>query len=226
MRVFTTAPKSALETYIPRWLDSRENWPKGTDFRFYTEGFKVDCPGKDLSEIPELEAFKKRHQGFRPPDWRFDVVRFANIAFAAYDALYDYKGIGIRLDGDCVTYKKLPKKLIEEQVKDAYLACYQRVGLYTETGFYIVNCAHPKHKEFMDTFRDWYLSERFKHFPHWHDCIGWDWAIRQTGVPVKNLSGEHGKSMHPQALSEFGKYIDHQKGARKELAKSPENAFR
>lgn len=227
MRVVSTAPKHALETYLPKWLEARKNWPRGTEFKFYREGFDVDCPGKDLSEIPELQAFKRRHQGFVSPDWRFDVVRFANIAFAVYDGLYDYDGIGLRLDADAVTYKKIPKGLIEKQLGDAYLACYQRAGAYTETGLFIVNCAHPKHKEFMDTFRDWYLSDKFKKFnTGWHDCIAFDYAIKLTGVPVVNLSGEFSKLAHPQAASELGRYIDHQKGARKALDRSPENKFR
>src|SRR6185437_4143789 len=119
-----------------------------------------------------------------------------------------------------------PKGLIESQVKDVYAACYKRVGVHTETGFWVVNCAHPKHREFMDLLRDWYLSGHFKKFSQWHDCIAWDAALKMTGLPVNDLSGEHGKSMHPQALSELGKYIDHQKGHRKALPQSPENKFR
>lgn len=152
-----------------------------------------------------------------------DVVKFSNIVFAVYDALYDYDGIGARLDSDCVTYKKLPKGLLEKLLGDSYIACYQRTGLYTETGLYFMNCAHPKHKEFLDAMRDWYLSDLFKKFPQWHDCIAFDYAIRKTGVPVTNLSGEFSKAPHPQALSELGKYIDHAKGPRKETGFSPEN---
>jgi len=225
-RVFTTAPKHALETYVPRWLESRKNWPKDTDFRFYTEGYMVDCPGKDVSEIPHLPEFKARFGGFKPKDYRTDVVRFSNIAFAGYDALYDHDGVGARLDADCVTYKPLPAGLVEKQVEDAYVACYQRINMYTETGFYVVNCAHPKHRDFWDALRDWYLSGEFVHSSQWHDCIAFDHAIKKTGVKVKNLSGKHSDKMHPQAMSELGKYMDHQKGPRKAMEKSPENHFR
>lgn len=224
MRVVTTVHKAGMQEYGWKWLDSRKNWK--AEFLMYPEGFDVELPGKDVSEIPELAAFKRKHSGYRSPDWRFDVVRFANKAFAAYDAFRDYKGIGVWLDADCVTFKKVPKALIEKQVEGAYVACFQRVGMHTETGLWIVDCSHPKHAQFMDTFRDWYVSGKFKQFSTgWHDCIGFDYAIKAVGVPVKNLSGEFSRAGHPQALSEFGKYIDHQKGERKRLERSPENRF-
>lgn len=227
MRVVTTCHAQGLKDYAFRWLEARKNWPKDTEFLFYREGFEVDCPGKDLSEIPELQAFKRRHAGYKPPDWRFDVVKFSNIAFAIYDALHDHDGIGMRLDADAVTYKKIPKGLIEKLLDGAYLGAYQRQGMYSETGIFIVDCKHPQHKHFMDVYRDWYLSDKFKAFnTGWHDCIAFDYAIKVTGVPVTNLSGEHFKSTHPQALSELGRYIDHCKGPRKEKGASPENKFR
>lgn len=225
MRVVTTVHRAGMEEYGWKWLDSRKHWK--AEFLLYPEGFKSDLPGKDVGEIPELETFKRRNAGYRAPDWRFDVVRFANKAFAAYDAFRDYKGIGVWLDADCVTYKKVPKSLIEKQVAGHYLACYQRAGMHTETGLWIMDCSHEKHGQFMDTFRDWYLSGKFKQFnTGWHDCIALDYAIKATGVPVKNLSGEHAKQNHPQAFSELGKYVDHQKGERKRLDRSPENPNR
>lgn len=226
MRVVTTCHKAGLEQYGHRWLESRKNWPKGTEFLFYREGFEVDCPGKDFSELADFSAWKARHRFYRAPDWRFDVVRFSHKVFAACDALYDYDGIGVWLDADCVTYKKIPKGLIEKQVDGVYLACFQRTGLYTETGLWVMDCRHEKHKEFLDRWRDWYFSGRFKRLPQFHDCMTFDGTIRQMGVPVRNLSGGFAKHMHPLSVTELGKYVDHCKGGRKELGYSPENKFR
>lgn len=226
IRVVTTCNKQGLEDYGHRWLEGRKFWPKGTDFSFYTEGFTVDCPGKDFAGLPEFSAWKRRHSRYRPPSWKWNVTGYAHKAFAACDALYDYDGIGVWLDADCVTYAKIPVGLLESQVKDVYLAHYARPGMYTETGMWIMNCAYPGHKEFLDKWRDWYLSDKFKNLPQWHDCFTLDATIRQTKVPTFNLSGEHSKAMHPMALTEFGKYIDHCKGPRKVLGRSPENKFR
>jgi hypothetical protein len=122
-----------------------------------------------------------------------------------------------------VTFKAIPEGLIERQVKDVYMAIYARTGMYTETGLWIMDCSHPKHREFLDKWRDYYLSEKYRNLLQWHDCMTLDATIRATGVPTFNLSGEHGRSLHPQALSELGQYIDHCKGPRKDLGRSPEN---
>ena len=79
--------------------------------------------------------------------WRWDVVRFAHKVFAAYDALRDYDGIGVWCDADCTAYTDIPEGLIEDQVKDAYIALYQRKGMYSETGFWVMNCGYSNHNE-------------------------------------------------------------------------------
>lgn len=226
MRVVTTCHKAGLEAYGHRWLDSRKNWPEGTDFRFYTEGFEVDCPGKDFSDLQRFADWKSSHKGYEAPGWEWDVVRYAHKVFAVCDALSGYKGIGVWLDADCVTYKPIPEGLIEKQVEGVYMACYQRTGIHTETGLWIVDCSHPIHEQFMELFRAWYLTDEFKKLPQWHDCMVLDACIKQLKVSVKNLSGEHHLHAHPQAVSELGQYIDHQKGQRKKLEQSPENEFR
>jgi hypothetical protein len=226
IRVVTTCNKQGLEDYGHRWLEGRKHWPKGTDFQFYTEDFSVDCPGKDFSELAEFSQWKRRHSRYRAPSWKWNVVAYAHKVFAACDALYDHDGIGVWLDADCVTYAEIPQGLIEKQVEGVYLAHYARTGLYTETGMWIMDCSYSGHKAFLDRWREWYLKDKFKTLPQWHDCFTLDATIRQLQVPTFNLSGEHAKAMHPMALTEFGKYIDHCKGPRKALGRSPENKFR
>lgn len=226
MRVITTCTKDSLAAYGHRWLDSRKNWPAGTDFRFYTEGFTVDCPGKDFEELREFSAWKRRHRNYIPPSWRYNVVAYAHKVFAAIDALYDYDGIGVWLDADCVTYKPVPDGFVDDLLQGNYLAHFKRPGLYTETGMWIMDCAKPEHRGFLDAWRDMYLTDRFKLLQQWTDCHTLDATIRASGISTTDLSGEFGKHMHPMALTEIGKYIDHQKGPRKSMAKSPENKFR
>lgn len=226
MRVVTTCNAKNLEAYGHRWLDSRKNWPAGTDFQFYTEGFEVDCPGKDFKDLARFQEWKASHKDYEAPGWEWDVVRYSHKVFAACDALYDYTGIGVWLDADCITYKPIPEGLVEAQLDGAYLACYQRTGIHTETGLWIMDCSHPIHKQFLDLWRSWYLLDEFKKLPQWHDCMTLDACIKQLNPPVKNLSGEHHLAAHPQAKTELGKYIDHCKGSRKSAGRSEENQFR
>lgn len=228
MRVVTTAPKDGLDLYGHRWLESRENWPDA-EFVWYTENYELDeVKTKDFRDLPEFHQWKMKHARYAPPSWQWDVVAYAHKVFAACDALYDYDGVGVWLDADCVTFKPIPEGLIEAQVKDAYLACYQRTGMYTETGFWVMDCSHPEHKAFLDAWRSLYFSERYTKLPQWHDCFTLDATIRLFAdkIKVHNLSGKFAKDMHPMASSELGQYIDHCKGPRKIKGISPENKFR
>jgi hypothetical protein len=226
MRVVTTVHKAGFEEYGHRWVDSMANWP-GAEFVMYAEWFstdKVKCV--DVDSVQRLAAFKQAHQAYRAPSWRFDVVRFSNKVFAAYDALYDYDGIGVWLDADAVTYKPVPEGYVEEQLGDAYLAHFKREGWYTETGLWLMNCAHPQHKAFMDRWLQWFESGAFIKLHEWHDCTTLDATIKLTGVPARSLSGEFDRDMHPMAKADFGRFVDHCKGARKALGHSPENEHR
>ncbi len=227
MRVVTTSSKQGFDDHGFRWLEGRKHWPDAT-FHYYTEGFDVDCPSKDFADVPEFVEWKAKHRRYIAPTWHFDVVKFAHKVFAAYDALRDYDGLGVWLDADCVTYRKIPNGFIERQLNGAYFAHYGRTGMYTETGLWIVDCSHEQHKAFFDFWRNLYLTERYRRFPQWHDCFTLDATIRAFRELCKfhNLSGEHHKTMHPQALSEIGKYVDHCKGPRKAEGKSPENKYR
>lgn len=226
MRVVTTSHRRGYEDFGHRWIESRKNWPKGTEFIYYTEGYLVDCPSKDVADLPEFIDWKLKHATYKAPDWRFNVVGFAHKVFTIHDALYDYDGVGVWLDADCVTYQKIMAGLIQSYVKEHYVACFQRVGMHTETGMIVFDCAHELHKPFLDAWRNWYLSEQYKKLAFWTDCHTFDATGKMLQVAANNLSREHSKEMHPMAKAEIGQYIDHQKGARKELDKSPENEYR
>lgn len=237
MRVVTTSNRLGLEQYGRRWLDSRKNWPQGpiftrgqTKFVYYTEGFDIpqeywpiEC--KDLSELTEFTHWKAKYRHYIAPMWRWDVVRFANKIFAMVDAMADYDGIGVWCDADVVTFDKIPDGFVEDQLGDAFIALYQRTGTYSETGLWLMQCNHPQKKPFLNLLRNWYLGGKFRQCEEWVDCIAVDMAIKALGdkIKVKNLSGEHSLEMHPQALSEFGKYCDHTKGLRKAKGYSMEN---
>ena len=222
MRVVTTCSREGFEQYGHRWLEGRKFWPSA-EFVFYPDGFEVDCASREFPA--DFMEWRERHKDYQPPDWQWNVVKYAHKVFAACDALKDYDGIGVWLDADCVTYKKIPQGLIEKQVKDVYLAHYGRTGMYTETGMWIMDCRRPEHRSFLETWRDWYLQDKFVRLSQWHDCMTLDATIKSTGVKTKNLSGEHHLEIHPQAMTELGKYIDHCKGKRKVKGLSQENKW-
>lgn len=232
MRLVTTCNKDGFERYAHRVLDGWKHWPVGTELWWYTEGFSLpkDKPDGivevDIASLWGLEAFKARHANYRAPNYLFDVVRFANKVYAADAALADYDGVGVWFDADCVTRKDIPPGYIEGTLNGSYMALLKRKGMYTETGFWVMDCANPVHADFLDMWLAWYETGAFKSLSNWTDCETLDATVRRYEkdgrITTASLSGGHENSMHPLAKSELGKYIDHCKGPRKALGYSPE----
>jgi len=233
MRVVTTCNKSGFEKYGYRCLESWNKWTGSAELYFYAEGFdipKTAC----VTQRPlpdDLINFKERYFHYEPHSYLFDVCRFSNKVFAAVDALFEYKGLGVWLDADCVTFNDVTEEFIRSQIpQGSYIAMFKRPGMYTETGFWIIDCSHKQHQEFMHTWRDWYISNSFKKLSNWTDCETLDATVRlfeRDGlIKSHNLSPAGNKNMHPICESEIGKRIDHCKGNRKENGVSPENKNR
>lgn len=221
MKVVTTCHKAGFDEYGHRWAEGIKNWP-AAEFIMYCEGFgHTPMPARG-------EAFKAKHASYRPPSWRFDIVKFSNKVFTAHDALYNHDGLGVWLDADAVTYRPIPEGYIESLLPDGcYLAHFKRHH-YTETGFWVMDCRHPEHKAFLDHWVGLFESDAFQALPEWHDCTTLDATIKAFRGRVKthSLSGGFEGEMHPMALADLAKYIDHCKGARKALGFSPENKHR
>ena len=228
MKVVTTVHKAGFDQYGYRWIESVNNWP-AADFVMYAEGFTTDAvPCVKTEDVARLAAFKAKHKAFTAPSWRHDIVRFSNKVFAAYDALYDYDGIGVWLDADCVTYRPIPPGYIEKQLGGAYFAHFARPGHYTETGMWIVDCRHTAHKAFFDTWIGWFETGAFTQLDEWHDCTTLDATLRlmRDEITTRNLSGEYGNLMHPMTKADISRFVDHCKGPRKGTGMSPENVHR
>jgi hypothetical protein len=222
MRLVTSCTGQHFEEYAHRLFNTFKFFPKGTELWWYTEGFSLPKQDGiveiDIASLKELTAFKERHAGYRPPNYIYDVVRFSNKVFAANDALIDHDGIGAWIDADCVVQKDIPDGYIEGHLQGAYIALLQRKGLYSETGFWIMDCSHSSHRGFLNMWTEWYSSDAFKSLSNWTDCETLDATIRRfkkDGLKVTNLSGAHDKDPHPMFRIELGKYISHLKGPRK-----------
>jgi hypothetical protein len=246
MKVITTCHKAGFEQYGHRWLESAKHWPGGlVMYHEGQEGFgyeaakclkdhpafpSVPVTGKRCEDLPRLVAFKEANKAYKAPSWRYDIVRFSNKVFAAYDAFYDYDGIGVWLDADAVTYKPIPEGYVEQQLGGDFFAHFKRADWYTETGLWIMDCRHPETKAFLDTWVEWFESGAFKQLHEWHDCTTLDATLKlflkDGRITTKSLSGDFERHMHPMAKADFAKYVDHCKGPRKADGFSPENTYR
>jgi hypothetical protein len=231
MRVVTTCSKEGFDAYGHRVLSGWKHWPKSAELWFYADGFKIpETPGVvqcDTSELWGLQAFKEKYKNYVAPNYLFDVVRFSHKVYAAAGALAGNNGLGIWLDADCVTLQNIPDGYLEGLIGDHYIALFKRKGMYSETGFWMINCDHPQHAEFIDIWLDWYEKDSFRSLSNWTDCETLDATVRlfekRGTITSVSLSGEFEKHHHPLSFVDLGKYIDHCKGPRKELGYSPEN---
>ena len=232
MRLCTTCHAEGYELYGHRLLESWKHWPVDAELWWYTEGFSLPANKPDgiveisVEKLQDLQAFKSKHGRYNPPNYLFDVVRFANKVFAACDALADYQGIGCWIDADCVTRQDIPPGFIEGHLGRNYMAMFKRKGMYTETGFWLMDCTHPQHRAFLDMWASWYVTGAFRDLDNWTDCETLDATVRKFErdglIKTASLSGEFEKEMHPMAKVQLGKWIDHLKGPRKQLGYSPE----
>lgn len=234
MRVISTCHKAGWDQYGAQWLAGIDNWPKA-EFILYTEGFDLDdarVQSRRIESVERAQAFKAKYAHYKPLAWRWDIVRFSNKVFAAYDALYDYKGLAVWLDADCATYSPIPENYIDDMLPlGKYMALFKRTGWQTETGFWLMDCGHPHHQAFMDLWIKWVESGAFKQLTQWCDASTLDATIKvaeKAGmVETASLSGGFDKEEHPMSKVDLARYIDHMKGdARKAAGRSTENEFR
>jgi hypothetical protein len=232
LRVVTTCHRAGWEQYGEKCLNGLKLWPKEAEFVWYSEGF--DLPARPYvrevknETLEPLEVFKEQWRHYHPPDWRFDVVRFANKAFALYDGLRNHDGFGVWMDADIVTTKRIQPGYLRKLLPEGcYIALFQRDGMHSEVGLVLFDCSHPQHEAFMDYYIGLYESGRFKEAHEWHDAVMMDITLRafeRNGlVKSHNLSGKNSNIPHPMAVHDFAKHADHLKGPkRKALGRSPE----
>jgi hypothetical protein len=232
IRYVTTCHLEGYALYGRRFLESWKHFPAGDELVWYTEGYEIGkterVAEKDNRDLKALQDFKDLHCRYRPPYYLWDVVRFSNKVFAAHDALRDHRGFGAWIDADMVALQDIPDGWTESLLrKGDYIAMFRRKGTHSETGFWVVDCSHPAHIEFIDTLVGLYSSNNFKTFREWTDSYLMDVVVRQFErdgkITVTNLTtdptADHPMAAHPK----FSLYLDHLKGPdRKKLGYSPE----
>jgi hypothetical protein len=230
MLFVTTCSAAGFDEYGHRLLETFDNAPGR--MIWYADDFAVKHPRIEQRPTPKaMQAFKVRHSRYEPVSWRWDVVKFAHKVYAVADAFADHEGMGIWIDADTVIHKPIPDGTLEQFLPPGmFMSMFKRAGMYTETGLWLMDCAHTAKQQFLKSWIDLYESERFKMLPEWHDCMTLDATVRafeKRGlIETFSLSGKHERQMHPMASSPLGEWFDHCKGPRKVTGRSPENAYR
>lgn len=226
----STCHKEGWKQYGRRMVDTwMMNWP--VPLAFFGEGFAPADDASimllpDLTAVAWLQEFKRQHPYKRtgPYDYRFDAARFAHKIAAILEAdesrILDFL---IWVDADTVTHTAVPPEFVESLLPqgDEYIAWLDRKGKYPECGFFILNCRHPRHAEFIAALRSAYVTGSLFKMAEWHDSYVIQQLVEGMGLKTRSLSGPDGfKTSHPFVNGPLGAYMDHMKGPRKTMGRS------
>jgi hypothetical protein len=200
---------------------------------------------KRLEEVSELMLFKERWKDVPKANgdvsldpvrskrkdagkgFKWNAVRFAHKVYAIFDcARTTNADVLFWMDADTVCHSPIAletiKKFCLENIDLGFLG---RENKYTECGLYSLNLRSPMIHHFLREFQRMYDDAENGIFTlaEWHDSFVFD-AVR---IKFKDQLREYNWSAgiidgegHPLINSEWGAYLDHLKGGRKDLGRS------
>ena len=176
-------------------------------------------------EEPECEKFVERNKDKHIPSFMFDGVRFNYKVFAQCNSIkFDCKVYYI--DADSIFLKCMTRDVLDTILPDDICTSfYYRKGLYTETGFIGFNFNHDIMVDFIEYYKNLYISDTVYNLPHYTDCHTYD-KTRETFKDDERYSekklGDGAKGHIMARCKLIGPFIDHRKGKRKRHKHSPE----
>lgn len=211
-------------------------WPADVPLYLYAEDFQPDHSRPIVRTLPGwLAEFKARHADhpyahglgsgrYNPLQ---DCVRFAHKVAAVTDAASRLDpDILIVVDADIVTHAPVDANWLSDLFPPGpYIAWLNREGRYFEGGFYMLRCHHPAHRRIMARWQELYETDAVLGLSQTHDAQSLEHAIdeakREGPLTTHSLSGEAWRYRHPLVNSPLGARLDHLKGPRKALGRSP-----
>jgi hypothetical protein len=196
-------------------------------------------PISSVSHWPEFDAavshfplFKGIHQTERGLVYNITTdSRMARKAFIEAHACERYRGNKIFwIDADVFIHADVPESLFHDVLPDDKFCAFlgrDEVKYFTESGFIGFNSAHDLCRVFMDAYTGIFRNGIFVTLPAWHDCVAFDTirrAVQQQKPEAFNdlgLGVDPGPGLNVMVNSRLGAYLDHHKGNRKGLDRSP-----
>ncbi len=201
----------ALTTFKARW----KNVPKANG---------------DVSADPIRSRRKDSGKGFK---WH--AVRFAHKVYAIFDCAKETDAdILIWMDADTICHSPITMQDLYKMIPADSEICYLgRKGKYSECGLYAMNLRSPNVQAFLKEFQRFYdqAEQGIFQLDEWHDSFVFD-AVRKKFPQMRQLDwaahlhdlrplpGMTSGEGHPLINSQWGAWLDHLKGGRKQLGRS------
>jgi hypothetical protein len=245
--VVTTFNQSGYITYGKRMIETfLKNWPSNVALVVYAEDCTVTETAdnlivRDLGQVQELVAFKTKWRNVPKAngdvsndpvrslrtdsgkEFKWDAVRFAHKVYSIFDcARRSNSDWLLWMDADMVCHSPITVEKLNDLCSQD-LCFLGRRGKYTECGLYAMNLRSPSTIAFLEEFQRFYDDAEHGIFTldEWHDSFVFDAVRKHTSCLERDwsshlISGEG----HPLINSEWGAYLDHLKGDRKQLGRS------
>jgi hypothetical protein len=248
--VVTTFHKPGLEKYGQRMIDSFvKNWPKEISLYVYAEDCNPNIPAdniilRDLHKCsPELVQFKNKWKNVpkangdvskdpirsRRKDagkgFKWDAIRFSHKVYSIFHCAKNCDAdILMWMDADTVCHSPISLEKIQSLIPDNFDLCYLgREPKWPECGLYAINLKSNLGQTFLTEFQRVYddAEQGIFTMEEWHDSFVFE-EVRKSIKPVTHnwSAGLVRGEGHPLINSEWGAYLDHLKGDRKDLGRS------
>lgn len=216
------------------------HWPADVELTIYAEGFDGDRNGRvrfvDLDQAaPWLKPWKAKRtpdqRGMTPRGYKFrwDAVKFAHKVAALGAAAELEADVLIWLDADIVTHAPVTVEWLDSLFPaSADLAWLDRARVYPECGFLMFRlpaCGRVI-RQIVTTYQ---TGEIFK-LREWHDSYVIETIVKAAEamgeIRVASLSGEGRAHHHVLPNSPVSACLDHLKGNRKTMGRTPKHERR
>jgi hypothetical protein len=187
---------------------------------FKTHWRGVPKANGDVSHDPARRRRKDAGKGFK-----WDAVRFAHKVYAIFHCAKNVQTEWlIWMDADTICHSPIDINNIEKLCPGGMDLCFLGRGhKYTECGLYAMNLTSPATRLFLSKFQQAYDDAEngiFK-LDEWHDSFVFDAVRKSTSLSELNWSAHlTAGEGHPLINCEWGAWLDHLKGARKDLGRS------
>jgi hypothetical protein len=184
----------------------------------------------DISGDPIRRLRKDSDKGFK-----WNAVRFAHKTYSIFHCAQNVStDVLIWMDADTVCHSKITVADLDRLCEPQYELCFLgRRNKFSECGLYSMRLGTKGIKQFLKEFQRMYDDADNGIFllDEWHDSFVFD-AVRKTipGLIEFNWAAKLGDLRpsklnspgegHPLINSDWGAYLDHLKGARKDLKRS------
>lgn len=248
--VVTTFNGAGLQKYAQNMINTFcANWPAEVTLHLYPEECNPAINDhqhvtlKRLEEVAELAAFKEKWKNVPKANgdvsndpirskrrdsgkgFKWDAVRFAHKVYSIFHCAKETDAdILVWMDADTICHSPISMEDITRLIPADKDICFLgRKGKFSECGLYSMNLRSPAVQQFLANFQQFYDNAETGIFTldEWHDSFVFD-AVRKT-VKLNEydwsshlIKGEG----HPLINSEWGAWLDHLKGGRKDLGKS------